>query len=562
MKTAERWAAAVTCTIFAAMMVWCGAPGVLGPTFAPLPVENYFPDEVSAAVRLTRYESAFGRHWERRGFPDTDEAIVEVLRAVGPWEEWTADIGERAAERRVSAYREAFFQLLGPESWLVFGQWQGAGGEPDEPALLLYLKEGAAIRLAIGPFLDLMLPEKKTEVTTYRGVEILKYTDPEERNVWTMARLGGWVCVSMRYRDSRALYRIVDQYLAARTDEDAGPEPFFARSDASGRVPALSARILTEPFWRQLEEFNSVREDTPGEDPKKSASARWKKQLRKISSIEAVQTGDSIFDLDLAFRGERVDKLERAIAAESGAAPDPPLTSDLVPDAGLPLSAVQLDFSYAMATRGLTFVGMKWKDFLDELDDLKWIAPGLGRQMKRAMYRDDGPEGARIGASLTRTGGLPLPAVSVWRDHPPVLYTPFAPADVWAARAHAHLRGESDYLYASMTGDQLLRADERLIAAERELAHSLWRSPSRPPELFGVMHFDEVLRWMDEVPALFVAGSDGFQGFRHFARGTNLAAGSIALRLDVQHGEAVVRIRTLEAPAPFVAEQVALAGGR
>jgi hypothetical protein len=258
MKPAERLAASLCCSIFLMLLVWCGAPGVLGPAYAPVPAEVFLPDDVSAALKLDRFEPAFARHWSGRGYPDTDTAIIELIRAVGPWEQLTADIGERGLRRRISAYRQALFQLLGPESWLVFGQWEGETDESTETALLLLLQEGAAVRLAVAPFLNLMLPDKKTEITQYRGVEILKYTDKEERNEWTMARVGGWVCISMRNHHSRALYRIIDQYRDAERDDPA-PPAWFPENAPGEPPPALTARMTPESFWKHYEDFNRER---------------------------------------------------------------------------------------------------------------------------------------------------------------------------------------------------------------------------------------------------------------------------------------------------------------
>jgi hypothetical protein len=557
MNPAERLAAALCCAIFLVLLVWCGAPGVFGPSYAPVPAEVLLPENVSAALRLNRFEPAFARHWAGRGYPDTDTAIVELLKAIGPWEDWSRDIGERGLRRRVSAYREAFFQLLGPESWVVFGQWEDESPDSTETAFLMYLQEGAAVRLAVAPFLNLVLPDKKTQISRYRGIEILKYTDKEERNEWAMARLGGWVCISMRNHHSRALYRIIDQYLEADRN-DPPPPAWFPPAPAGQANPPVSARMATDAFWKHFEDFSRERRSrgwTPGVE---DGSASWRRQLRGISEFELTQAGESLLDLDLTFRGARVERLHRSIALRQGKEPDaPPITQDVMVDAELPLNALQIDFSYAMATRGLPFLGLKWKDFVKRVDKLKWLAPGASRQLKRSMYDDDGPPEARIGLAVTRSGGLALPGVTVWRDHPPILYTPHAPGDLWGMRARAGMRGGDDFLYNTVMGPQGDAADPRLVELERALARRLWSSPARPPEVFLVGHFDEVLRFMEEIPGFLVRGSDSFESILHLSRGLNLAAGSIAARLDVDENRATVRIRTLILPPDMTAPPAA-----
>lgn len=550
MRPAERFAVAVAGSILVILLVWCGGPGLLGPTYAPLPAEHYFPDHVSAAIRLNRFEPAFEHYWMRRGFPETDTAISEILRAVAPWEEWREDLSEAAIERRITAFREAFFQLIGPESWLVFGQWEPEeeGGAP-ETALLMLLQEGAAVRLAIAPFLDLVLPEKQTFVTEYRGVEILKYVSEHERDDWTVARMGGWVCISLRNRNSNALPRIIDQHLAARDGEVETPPSFFGEEIGTA-PPALRARLRTEPLWKHvidLEEQRLERDPLQGEN--ENRTERWQRRLRNISQIDIVQATDAFLDLDFVFRGPRIDRLEEALRGEEGAVASPPLTTDLSHDSEIPISAAQIDFSYPMASRGLRYLGLDWDDFLDEMDDLDSLAPGLERRLENAMYEGRGPSEARLGAAITRTGGAPFLGITVWRDHPPILYTPHSPADTWIGRSLARHRGEGDILYSVLTGPQRRPADEAMLRAERDLADRLWHAPSRPPELFLVFNWDEVVRWMEDVPLILSRRSDSFQTFQHFARGMKLATGSMAARFDVQNGVATLRFRTLAEPA-------------
>jgi hypothetical protein len=206
-----------------------------------------------------------------------------------------------------------------------------------------------------------------------------------------------------------------------------------------------------------------------------------------------------------------------------------------------------------MATRGLPYVGLKWKDFLKRVDKLKWLAPGASRQLERSMYDDDGPAGARIGAAVSRSGGLALPGVVVWRDHPPILHTPYAPGEMWGAQAKVRARGGDDFLYSTVMGPQSDPADARLLELERALAHELWRDPMRPPEFFFVAHFDEILRFMAEIPVFLIRRSDSFETIHHLSRGLNLAAGSLAARLDVVDDEATLRIRTLVLPPDMTA---------
>lgn len=550
MRPAERFAVAVAGSILTILLLWCGGPGVVGPSYAPLPAEHYFPDDVSGAIRLKQFEPAFEHYWTRRGFPETDMAIEQILRSIAPWDEWRETLSEAAIRRRITAFREAFFHLMGPESWLVFGQWEPEEeGGPPETALLLFLQEGAAVRLAVAPFLDLMLPEKRTVVSEYRGVEILQYISEHERDDWTMARMGGWVCISMRNRNSNALPRIIDQHLAARDGEAETPPPFFGEPEGDGPEPALRARLVTEPLWKHVIDLEEQRlERDPEQGENENRTERWQRRLRNISQVDMIQATDAFLDLNFVFRGPRIDRMEAVLKGEAEGGGSPPLTTDLTPEPGLPLSAAQIDFSYPMAARGLRYVGLDWDDFLDEMDDLDSLAPGLERRLEGAMYEDRGPLEARIGAAITRTGGAPFLGITVWRDHPPILYTPHAPADAWTARALARHRGEGDLMYSVLKGRQEAPAEAAMIRAERELANSLWQSPSRPPEIFLVFNWDEVLRWMDDVPLLLARRSDTFESIQHFAQGMKLATGSLAARFDVQDGVATLRFRTLPEP--------------
>lgn len=550
MNPAERFAVAVVGSLLVILLVWCGGPGLLGPTYAPMPAEHYFPDHVSAAVRLKRFEPAFEHYWTRRGFPETDTAIAEILRAIAPWDEWREDLSEAAIERRITAFREAFFHLMGPESWLVFGQWEPEEeGGPPETALLLFLQEGAAVRLAVAPFLDLMLPEKQTVVSEYRGVEILQYISEHERDDWTLARMGGWVCISMRNRNSNALPRIIDQHLAARDGEVETPPSFFGEKRDGDTSPSLKMRLITEPLWKHVIDLEAQRlERDPAQGENENRTERWQRRLRNISQIDIVQATDAFLDLDFIFQGPRIERLETVLRGDEDPSVTPPLTTDLSPEPGLPISAAQIDFSYPMASRGLRYVGLDWDDFLDEMDDLDSLAPGLERQLENSMYEDRGPSEARLGAAITRRGGAPFLGITVWRDHPPILYTPHSPADTWTARALARHKGEGDLLYSVLTGPQREPAGKAMLQAERDLANRLWQTPSRPPEIFLVFHWDEVLRWMDDVPLLLARRSDSFETFEHFTRGMKLATGSMAARFDVQEGVATLRFRTLEAP--------------
>src|SRR5690606_11028768 len=146
-----------------------------------------------------------------------------------------------------------------------------------------------------------------------------------------------WVCISMRNRNSRALARIIDQYRAASDEAVGSPPPFFGANDPAEPVPAVRARITTEALWKQIADFETQRlEREPDQDEGENRTARWRRRLKNISEIEIVQATDAFLDLDLTFRGTRIDNLEAALAVDAEAS-SPPLTSDLMPDSGLPM---------------------------------------------------------------------------------------------------------------------------------------------------------------------------------------------------------------------------------
>ena len=178
MKRFVRFGLFASVIVLSVLVLWCGGAYLLWRPEARTDVARLLPPEVSLAFRITEFKRAFDRHWQARGQLDSDDAVEQVLRALGIWDDWVADYGRTGARLRTAAYRTAFYELLGEEAWIVFGRWPSKEGEEESRVgLVLYLREDSFLKSRIIPLADLLFPGYGARTTDYRELTIHEYSD-------------------------------------------------------------------------------------------------------------------------------------------------------------------------------------------------------------------------------------------------------------------------------------------------------------------------------------------------------------------------------------------------
>lgn len=544
------------------------------------------PPRVSLALRVTGLEAAFARHWLRRGWGSADDkgdaAVREILTSLGAWEEWTDKYGEDGASRRYAAYKKALFQLVGEETWIVFGDGgegkitEGTAENPSDIALLLFMREDAAIKSRIGPLANLLLPGHQIASTQYRGHEIFEYAAEGDRRSITLARIGGWVCASMRSEGRGPIERTIDRHLEFQRAGTSGT-PIF--EPGTGGPSVLEGVAFPNLLWAHLDAF-AVRREKDVSKASRGAMSKWAERLRDIDEITIRQSGGSLLNLDLTLRGPRIAELAD-ILIDSAEVPTEPMSPGAPTEAGLAPPILQFDMTQTFAVKGLPLFGIDVEDFVEDLDDLRWFAPRIGRKLGAVMLDEDEREAkadadpeaeTRFGVAMFAAERSAIPALAFWQDAAPWLASPASPADAWrlkddarraaagsapgTATGTAAKTDEADtflisgriagQVAESMNGDS--RTTSTLAAAERALADSVWAGAGRLPLAYLAINFDEVGRWMDGFPMLFLGKNDRrrWAKYRNIVGALETATGSLALRLDRVDDELTLSIRTLE----------------
>ena len=143
-----RWLAGVLLVLaLGPLLLWWA----LNPWGVVYPIERYMPDHCAAALRMSQPRLMWQSHWQGPGRPDAENALRKVLEANGEWQEMVKEHGEIVAKGRLSAMQSLFFEALGDEAWIVFGEWN-SGGKPGEGQVgLVAFVRGDGARTAIGP---------------------------------------------------------------------------------------------------------------------------------------------------------------------------------------------------------------------------------------------------------------------------------------------------------------------------------------------------------------------------------------------------------------------------
>lgn len=523
------------------------SPDLFGPTVRAIPVEQLFPERVSLALRLSELELALDRHWQSRGVAPADKPISRLLAAFGPWQEWQEKYGEGGLEKRVGAYREAFFRLLGPDGWLVFGDWPSEDPQDlPETALILYLKEGGATRSAI-PLIELLAPGNRLKTISYRGFDVQSYEAEESRDSVQLVRCGGWLCFSMRNPSSNALRQIIDRYIAAMNAEGgAGVE----ESASDFPLAAIHGYLRPPLLWKQLDRFNEERGRDSGESESAGLSG-WARHLKGIDRIELAQVGNSLLQFDLTMSGARVEELLASLGEVEGASNNPPTTlpkeANPVPSySRLPI--LEADFDRSFATEGLPALGLEWQEDFTESKEVRRIAPGLARLLRKVVEEKDGQAGSRFGLALYRNLEFPLPQASVWQDRPPLFRTSESPSSAWRTSGATGGVEPGDSYATTIPQNQESSDNDASASAESRFADGVWTEYEDFPLGYLVVHWAELARWMDAFPwALFSDDDlDRWRRIESITQGLDYAAGSVGIRIDRKQNQLVVRIRTHE----------------
>ncbi len=548
------------------------------------------PPRASLALRVTGLEAAFARHWLRRGRSDAqaaDAAIREILTSLGTWDDWTQEYGEDGASTRYAAYKKALFQLVGEETWIVFGDGgeanhaeigEDTSDDSSDIALLLFMREDAAIKSRIGPLANLLLPGHQIESTRYRGHEIFEYAEEGDRRSITLARIGGWVCASMRSEGRGPIERIIDRHLEFQRAGATGT-PIF--EPGGGGPSAIEGVAFPNLLWTHLDAFARRREKDVSK-ASRGAMSKWAERLERIDEITIRQSGGSLLNLDLTLRGPRIAELAE-ILIDSADIPTDPLSPDAATDASLAPPILQFDMTQTFAAKGLPLFGVDVEEFVDDIGDLRWFAPRISRKLGEVMLDEDEREGradadpeaedktdaeaqaqARFGLAMFAAERSAIPAFAFWQDTAPWLASPASPADAWRAPSGglAKTNGADTFLIAgtiagniggriaeTMNDDSTTTPTSlKLADAERALADSVWSAAGRIPLAYLAMNFDEVGRWMDGFPMLFLGRDDRerWAKYRNIVGALETATGSLALRLDRVDDELTLSIRTLE----------------
>jgi hypothetical protein len=520
--------------------------------------EILFPNNIAAAVKIVDSEGAFARHWAGRGSSNDDEAIEQLLRAVGLWDVWLAEYGQRSARSRIRAYKNAFFSLFGSECWVVFGEWAAPGLEgTGEVALLLFIRADSPLTARIGPIANLWFPGHKVQKSEHRKVEIYEYIDAEDRRAITLANIGGWICASMRSVGREPVIRMIDQFYEAQRTGEASARLYAG--GAEGFPSVINADLYPKKLWAQLRQF-AMKRGKPISEESESQILSWAQRLESIEEISLRQSGSSLLNLDLTLRGPRVENLQSVLIDTRKI---PTISAERVTSSTLQMHPpiIEADFSYPFAIEGLPLFGIEWEKLVDDMKDLKWVNSRLADSLERIFEADSPPADGRFGLAFFRSGQSAIPSVALWEDRAPVIFGRASPADTWTSADPGVLKAHGDFAFTAglMNGDSASTSTLNLAQNEHRLASEVWAESSAPPIAFMLVHFDELRPWMENFPIILLSSDDRgrWMKYRAYAHGLQLGIGSLAMRLDRRGEELVLKMRTLE----FKAEPQAETGG-
>ena len=541
-----RWLAGVLLVLaLGPLLLWWA----LNPWGVVYPIERYMPDHCAAALRMSQPRLMWQSHWQGPGRPDAENALRKVLEANGEWQEMVKEHGEIVAKGRLSAMQSLFFEALGDEAWIVFGEWN-SGGKPGEGQVgLVAFVRGDGARTAIGPLMKYVMDNDSVLQSTYRGVELFEYQDPKLGRAVTVCQLGGWIVSSLRQRGQEPLEAIIDQVHGDVNDKAFTGHADVAWSDLIKQRESASVFMIGQPayFWPHLRQFNLQR--GRGFSPESEDLIKFLEQrLEGVQRLDLYQQGRSMLDFQVELRGPRPTLVARQMAEESARAE---------PDAGAPANAaaptsstaplppelLQLDCSLAFARMALPLAGLSWDALLKDAGTLRMIAPQLVMTLEQDVADEVGESAGRLGLAAWPALNPIAPAGLLWRDFPPDAQIAEAPAPFWAARATDAMPfaggppKTADYAewVIPLGGRPAPAPDAADIKAWRDLSALHWATPAPRPAAYLTLHFETLSRILHAVPSSLMKkkARKRFEKTMGTIDALDVFLGGVVLRLDV-----------------------------
>lgn len=337
-----------------------------------MPVELFFPEQMSAALRLKDFEAAWMRQWKNHPATDADAVLQELMVALDEWPRWVKKKGEDGAKERLANYKSTFMSLVGQEAWLVFGQWPATTEHAASTAelksnnpkatqqanadgrvgLVILLRGDTTLARRVAPFVGLLYDEpdmdqpdatptpdpknrnkKSTEKkpkpksytitkSTYHGVALYAYEDRKKKNCITFCQIGGWIAASWKQTGEGPIPAIIDRLQRAK---EAAPVPRTSSpqiwlNDDPFQPPAIAAVAYPQLFWGQLRQFNfqsGIALTKAGEQ----SLSRWQQRLDGIDRMDEMQVGKELLGLRATVSGPRPSLLQGLINPAGEASP-------------------------------------------------------------------------------------------------------------------------------------------------------------------------------------------------------------------------------------------------
>ena len=518
------------------------------PSAAPaLAIERFMPGRVSAVLRLSNPQQAWLRHWNSRHGPAPETALRAIFEAMDKWPRWVKKYGEMKANLRLKLFQQAFFQTVGEEAWLVFGEWGGDRPGDGRVGLVAFIRGNTPVRTRVGPLMDLLMDDYKVRRTRLENEPVYEYIDKRLGRSLQFCQVGGWICVSLRRRDAGPLPLIIRQAHGAdgattrpRTLDLMPPEP------TSG-TQALAFGARGALFWAQLDAFTIQRGRKFSKESRNLVES-LRRQSAQIDRLTVAHDGDSILDLNLemTMTGDA-----GFLSATPAAAPVSNFKSQIpaIPssseshaagelaqfDLALPLARLILPPRSALETRLIKNKG------------LNKLYSGLGGRLTRAL-EDGAPREERIGLAAYASPLL-IPNVLLWVDRPPLRLDGHSPAAGWAGmtRDDDRITSADDHRWF-MPGKLPILASTPAGGGEgwSDFVDGLWNGAPRPPLGFAALNFRAIGGELDKIPAALMKSKEQkkFQRWRSTINALALAAGGAAARLDGAGNHVVLRLRT------------------
>lgn len=518
---------------------------------APLPIERFLPRRLSAALCLRNAQDAWSRHWTARQGPPPEEALKAVFDAIDKWPRWVEKYGELNARMRLKLYQEAFFQAVGEEAWLLFGEW----GDRDagQVGMVVFLRGDTPIRSRITPLMDLLLGDYKIQRTRVEGERVYEYSGKKDDRNFTFCQIGGWLCVSMRRSDAGPLPALIRQVRRG----DAASSFTLQRDLRLEPAARLNASVLCalrpDLFWDELAQFNKQRGKALSKASRKSLQ-QWRRGLQGIDVLTLRQWGDSLFDLELAAQGPRFGELNRQLRSEIAPAAAPSGVAEPAPRERGPFAApnelAQLEISQPLARLAAPATGFAWADILKDSLALDLTLPGLRARLSDALIQAPARPRQRIGLAAYPSPSILTPQLLFWSDQSGVPTSRSAPAQLRLLLAHSQVAPTSgaQRLWVGLAPPEGLPPS---ASAPQGLdwpafLSRVWVQSGKPPLAFLSLNFRGLADELKKIPTLLMKKKARKQ-LEHWQSTLNtlaLGAGGAAARLDAEADRWILTCRT------------------